>query len=269
MKLGLGNNGLQFVAFDSFLKKTVKKNETFCTERSFYKYTLHLTPYTLHLTPYTLHLTPYTLHLTPYTLHLTPYTLHLTPYTMPPFKVSDQELLNALLEVFRKEGFEGASMTLISEATGLKRSSMYHRFPGGKEQMAKEVLEYTGAWVSQYIGEILAGEGAPVSRLATVLDHISLLYAGGKKPCILRALLMGGGHVSFQKQVQSRIQSWLDAFERFGEEIGMPKSEAYQAAQQSLIQIQGSLIISQALDSQQPFEDSLQSIREFYKPYIK
>ena len=52
----------------------------------------------------------------------------------------------ALGEVFRAHGYEGATLALISEATGLGKGSLYHLFPGGKEQMAAEVLADIDAW---------------------------------------------------------------------------------------------------------------------------
>ena len=57
-----------------------------------------------------------------------------------------REVLRALGEVFRAHGYEGASLTLITDATGLGKGSLYHLFPGGKEQMAAEVLADIDAW---------------------------------------------------------------------------------------------------------------------------
>ena len=56
------------------------------------------------------------------------------------------DLLPQLAEVFRAHGYEGATLTLISEATGLGKGSLYHFFPGGKAQMATEVLTEIDNW---------------------------------------------------------------------------------------------------------------------------
>ena len=50
---------------------------------------------------------------------------------MPTTKVTDNQLLDKLTEVFRLYGYEGASLSRISKVTGLQRASLYHRFPGG------------------------------------------------------------------------------------------------------------------------------------------
>ncbi|TGQ06111.1 helix-turn-helix domain-containing protein, partial [Mesorhizobium sp. M00.F.Ca.ET.217.01.1.1] len=47
------------------------------------------------------------------------------------------DLPSIIGEVFREHGYEGASLALIGAATGLGKGSLYHFFPGGKEEMAR------------------------------------------------------------------------------------------------------------------------------------
>ncbi|MEP1982729.1 MAG: helix-turn-helix domain-containing protein, partial [Maribacter dokdonensis] len=61
---------------------------------------------------------------------------------MRPQKVLDIEILTGLTKVFRSRGYEGASLKELSEATGLKKASLYHRFPNGKQEMADAVLQH-------------------------------------------------------------------------------------------------------------------------------
>ncbi len=56
------------------------------------------------------------------------------------------DVLPRLAEVFRAHGYEGATLALISDATGLGKGSLYNFFPGGKEQMAMEVLDSIDRW---------------------------------------------------------------------------------------------------------------------------
>src|SRR5689334_1226155 len=44
-----------------------------------------------------------------------------------------EHVLSQLGEVFRAHGYEGASLTLITEATGLGKGSLYNLFPRGKQ----------------------------------------------------------------------------------------------------------------------------------------
>ena len=187
---------------------------------------------------------------------------------MPPFKVSDQELMDALFDVFRTEGFEGASMSMLSQETGLKRSSLYHRFPGGKQQMAEEVLAHTGNWIRQHIIGPLKEEGNPEERLQNVLAHISLLYGGGSKTCILRSLSMGTGSQPFAADIEARFTAWIEAFADFGRSVGLSNLESDRLALQTVIDIQGALVLAQALNDPNIFQERIRHIEQTYKLHI-
>ena len=60
-----------------------------------------------------------------------------------------ENLLAVIAEVFRKHGYEGASLARIGQATGLGKGSLYNFFPCGKEEMAAGVLAHIVAWFEE------------------------------------------------------------------------------------------------------------------------
>ena len=48
-----------------------------------------------------------------------------------------EEIITKLIPVFRYYGYEGATVSRLSEATGLKKASLYHHFQGGKSKWRK------------------------------------------------------------------------------------------------------------------------------------
>jgi len=66
---------------------------------------------------------------------------------MPAALMSRDEVVERLVGVFQRCGYDGASLSELSAATGLGRSSLYHHFPGGKEEMARAVIARVGAWM--------------------------------------------------------------------------------------------------------------------------
>ena len=63
--------------------------------------------------------------------------------SMRPQKVQDIEIMTSLVKTFRSRGYEGSSLAELAKSTGLKKASLYHRFPKGKEEMAIAVLNHT------------------------------------------------------------------------------------------------------------------------------
>ena len=110
---------------------------------------------------------------------------------MPITKVHDEELLDRLTDVFRVYGYEGASLSKISEATGLQRASLYHRFPGGKEEMAKVVLERAGRWLKDRVLTPLSGPEKPEERIRRMSKELSIFFGGGRHCCLLDSLSFG------------------------------------------------------------------------------
>ena len=74
-------------------------------------------------------------------------------------------LIRSLLSIFREYGYEGASLSKISERTGLGKASLYHHFPNGKQQMAQDVLSYLEQWREDHIFIHLQSNASPIERL--------------------------------------------------------------------------------------------------------
>lgn len=179
-------------------------------------------------------------------------------------KINQEDLVSGLLEVFRKVGYDGASLTALAAASGLKKSSLYHRFPGGKQQMAQEVLEFANEFVSERITGVLMNPGDPATRLHTALHNIDQLYAGGQKSCLLRALSMDAGLKLFSTGIQGAFTDWIKAFVHLGTDLGMAPETAHTQAENVVIQIQGSLIVARGTDQPAVFKRTLTTIENTY-----
>ncbi len=185
---------------------------------------------------------------------------------MRPQKVDDQQLMAGLMAVLRAKGYDGASLNDLAEATGLKKASLYHRFPGGKKEIVEAVLNYVLDWIKQNIsGILLSTDGKPQERLSKTLNNVRALYNDGDSICILRALTNDTGLPLFGLQIEESFQVWLEGFTQLGLDLGFNKSQSERMAREVLIKVQGSLILSKAMDDLTPFQQSLSDIEQIYK----
>lgn len=184
---------------------------------------------------------------------------------MRPQKVPDTEILTGLTHIFRSKGYEGASLKDLSEATGLKKASLYHRFPNGKQEMADAVLRYMNTWVQEHIFQLVLDTSlAPQIRLKNGLAQIRTLYNGGNDSCILRALSMEAGIELFAQQLENGMKEWIGTFKKVGITMGLNSNEAEKKALQVLIEIQGSLVVAKGLNDGAIFESTLLHIEQYY-----
>ncbi|TVZ14604.1 TetR/AcrR family transcriptional regulator [Maribacter sp. MAR_2009_72] len=185
---------------------------------------------------------------------------------MRPQKIMDKEMLNGLSKVFKSKGYEAASLNELAQITGLKKASLYHRFPKGKQGMAAAVLLDIEKWVTQNIFDVLNGdeEGLPEVRLKKALSSIEKLYDGGSEPCIFRAFSMQSALNLFEKNINDGMTSWVNAFTSIGIALQQSPDTARELALEVIIEIQGSLIVTKCMNDTTIFKNALIKIEKKY-----
>jgi TetR/AcrR family transcriptional repressor of lmrAB and yxaGH operons len=175
-------------------------------------------------------------------------------------KVNDAELLGAAAEVFRSHGYEGTTLKLLSEATGLEKASLYHRFPGGKEEIAVAVAEQVNAWFGVNVFEPLKGTGAPAKRVRQVGQKLLEFYGDGTKSCTLDTLSLPGGSNELAAVLRHGLVAWLEAFAQIAKESGCTLTMARTRAEQAIIELEGSLVVSRVLGDNRLFLKLIESL---------
>lgn len=177
--------------------------------------------------------------------------------------VSDAELVDALAEVISRYGFEGASLTRLSEASGLQRASLYHRFPGGKH----EILAMAIARVGDRFGELLAPAyevGPPRERAEQVAAAIDEYYAGGERSCLIVALSLADRDV--RDDVEPCLVRWMEAFAALAKAGGMSSVDADEVAAEQVALLEGSLVIAQVTGETEPFRRAIRRLPDRLVP---
>lgn len=178
-----------------------------------------------------------------------------------PQSIDEEELIARLSCVFRDVGYEGASLAMLSEATGLQKASLYHRFPGGKQQMAEEVLASALSWYHEQILSPLAGEGSPDERIATVARHLDNFYAGGRQACLLNMLAAPRAHGGpFAAAIKGAFEALIKAFTVLANDAGHAPEAARSRAERAVMLLHGSLVMSRGLGSPKPFKTFLEAL---------
>src|SRR3954462_14711527 len=62
-----------------------------------------------------------------------------------------ERIVHRSAELFRRQGFAGTGVKQIVATASAPFGSLYHFFPGGKEQLGEEVIRWSGAIYGQLI----------------------------------------------------------------------------------------------------------------------
>ncbi|MGF1494439.1 MAG: TetR/AcrR family transcriptional regulator [Microcoleaceae cyanobacterium] len=167
-----------------------------------------------------------------------------------------------LLEVFRKYGYEGATLSRISEVTGLGRASLYHHFPGGKQEMGKAVLEHVSQLRDQIILKPLRESGDPVERLKNMMSSLNMFYNNGSEACLIAIFSLGEPSTLFGDDVKQSLTILITEIAQVLIEAGLSPELARHRAEEAIMHIQGALIVSRGLQSLEPFERVMSELPE-------
>lgn len=179
---------------------------------------------------------------------------------MPAPIVSREVVIDRLLGAFRRHGYDAASLGQLSSATGLGRSSLYHYFPGGKEEMAQAVFDRVEAWAADAVVAPMVGPGTPERRLAQVIAALDGFYGGGMEACLFGNLVVGDARTLFQDRLTRAFKNWIEGFAALAREHGISPAKAQQRAEDAVVRIQGSLVVSRGLGEPGPFRRVLKAL---------
>jgi TetR/AcrR family transcriptional regulator, lmrAB and yxaGH operons repressor len=180
---------------------------------------------------------------------------------MPAAILSKDEVLDLLLNTFRERGYEGASLAELSTVTGLGKSSLYHYFPGGKEEMAEQVLAYMDRQLTTNLYEPLRSAHPPAKKLAMMLDALDAFYEGGRKACLLERLCASVDRTRFRRPLRDAFTAWMDAVEGICLEAGLSRGVARARAEDFVVRVEGALIVCAGTDDCSVFARTMKDLR--------
>lgn len=180
---------------------------------------------------------------------------------MPKIVRERADVLPALTEVFREHGFEGASLSLIGRRTTLGKGSLYHFFPGGKEEMAAAVLSEIDSWFQDNVFNALRDEGDPQRAIARMFRAVDDYFRSGRRVCLVGAFALGDARDRFTGPIHAYFAAWSDALRDALIRTGRDEETAGSLAEETVGAIQGGLVLARALNDPAAFQRTLDRLR--------
>ncbi|WP_128102260.1 TetR/AcrR family transcriptional regulator [Paenibacillus sp. DCT19] len=181
------------------------------------------------------------------------------------FEKSD--VIPLVAEVFRELGYEGASLSKITARTRLSKGSLYYFFPGGKDEMAAEILAHIDQWFIKNIYEPLENN-EPLAAIDHMWQEVDTYFKSGQRICLIGAFALDETRDRFAAVIRQYFVRWIEAFSAALVRAGISKETADQISEETIAGIQGGLILSRALHDESFFERSLANLSQRVSAYI-
>lgn len=178
------------------------------------------------------------------------------------------DVIPMIAEVFRELGFEGASMSKITARTRLSKGSLYYFFPGGKDEMAAEILAHIDQWFISNLFEPLE-RNEPRAAIEHMWREVDAYFQSGGRICLIGAFALDETRDRFAATIRQYFERWIEAFGAAVVRTGASVEAARKLAEEVVGGIQGGLILSRALNDKTVFDRMLTGMMERVSEFVE
>jgi TetR/AcrR family transcriptional regulator, lmrAB and yxaGH operons repressor len=156
-------------------------------------------------------------------------------------------LIDTAGPLFRRQGYAATGLNQILDDAGVKAGSLYHHFPGGKQELAAAVVETAGAEIEQVLRVALAQDIAVTAVVDRWVDVMAAgLAADCRDGCPVEPIATESVHASaLVRQAAARaFEGWCSAIAERLRKEGWTDKRADETALAVVSIIEGALMLS-------------------------
>jgi AcrR family transcriptional regulator len=160
--------------------------------------------------------------------------------------------------LFRLQGYNATGVKQIVEAAQAPFGSLYHFFPGGKEQLGAEAIRVSGSLYEQLIPAVLDPAPDLVTGVRNFFDgaaqHLRETDYADACPIATVALEVSSSSETMREACAEVFESWIVAGAARHEAAGVTRERARELTIAMLCALEGAFVLSRALRSTEPLE---------------
>jgi AcrR family transcriptional regulator len=174
-----------------------------------------------------------------------------------------QRMLNSTIALLRERGASGVSIDAVLAHSGTPRGSVYHHFPGGRNEMIISAVRQAGDYIAGIIDQA-AGEDDPVALLGHLVDFWkrTLTETDFRAGCPIVALA-----VDYRDDLLEATELVREIFARWQQKIrdllaatGFAPDRAQRLAALALAAVEGAVILCRAERSTIPLDQVVEEL---------
>jgi AcrR family transcriptional regulator len=170
---------------------------------------------------------------------------------------SRDRMIQSAALLFRENGYSGTGFRDVIEHSGAPRGSIYHHFPGGKEQLAAETVAWAAEVIERRIARA-AESGDPIAALGMFVDswrevlEDSNFRAGC--PVVAVAAEADAGSTATEAAAAA-FTRWQDLIGRSLLDAGVSRTDARRLATTVVAAIEGAILLCRVRRDIGPLRD--------------
>lgn len=166
-----------------------------------------------------------------------------------------ERMIDGAVRLLATRGLAGTSFATVLELTGSPRGSIYHHFPGGKDELVAAALDRA---LDSALAALDARAGESPERVAEVfLDtwRAVLTGSGYSAGCAIVAVTVDAETAFLRARCAEAFSAWRRHLAELLARGGMRGDAADACATVLLAGAEGAVVLSRAADDIRPFDD--------------
>ncbi|HMN72726.1 MAG TPA: helix-turn-helix domain-containing protein [Rhodoblastus sp.] len=176
------------------------------------------------------------------------------------------KIVRATAQLLRQRGYAATGLSDIIETSGAPKGSLYHYFPGGKDNIALEALRYAGDKVQATLAELAGQE----ESAAAVLRRYGALVAGWmaesnfRDGCpIATTLLETAAEKSRTAEAgRSAFAGWTGVLREKLLQEGVARARAERLARLAVMALEGALVFARVEGDAAPIIAAMEEVAD-------
>jgi AcrR family transcriptional regulator len=165
-------------------------------------------------------------------------------------------IMETSAELFRRQGYTGTGVKQIVAAANAPFGSLYHFFPGGKEQLGAEVIRSSGRLYIQLFATIAAQAPDVLTAVGDFFDGAAETLAetdyADACPIATVALEVASTSEPLREATADVFASWVAGATEYFVASGIPREKARELAFSMLSLLEGAFIFCRAMRTVEP-----------------
>jgi TetR/AcrR family transcriptional repressor of lmrAB and yxaGH operons len=170
-------------------------------------------------------------------------------------------MIEQAILLLAKKGLQGASFSEVLQASGAPRGSLYHHFPGGKEELVLAALGAAGDMALDYLGTLEGKPAAEVVEGFAALWRRGLIGSDFGAGCAVVAVTVAANSSVLIQGAADVFRAWRARLSDLLTEAGLANARAPTVAALVISACEGAIALSRAERSLEPFDFVVAELR--------
>jgi TetR/AcrR family transcriptional repressor of lmrAB and yxaGH operons len=173
-------------------------------------------------------------------------------------------MVQAASELFRKRGYHATAFSDVVRESGAPRGSIYFHFPGGKQELAREVVALAGEEIEEMVEAAAGRADDPGSLVRSLGDIVAkrLEDSGYESGCSIATMVLelAPRDEVLAVEFDSVFARWRAALVDQFEVMGFARERGAVFAELVMSAFEGALVLSRAARSPEPFRSTVDAL---------